>query len=69
MEIVKPVIDAYVKGIMSGGSESSTEAISQEMIDSMMRYLPIHAIMSFSAEPVDPAGIREIVEKLNGLSE
>lgn len=67
MEIVKPVIDAYVKGIMSGGSESSTEAISQEMIDSMMRYLPIHAIMSFSAEPVDPAGIREIVEKLNGL--
>lgn len=65
MEIVKPVIDEYMKGVMSAGSESAAEAISREMIDSMMRFLPIHAVASFSAEAISPEWIDEIVRKLN----
>lgn len=65
MEIVKPVIDEYMKGVMSAGNESAAEAISREMIDSMMRYLPIHAVSSFSAEAISPEWIDEIVRKLN----
>lgn len=67
MEIVKPVIDEYVKGVMGEGNESAAEAISQEMIDAMIRYLPIHAILSFSAEAIPIERIEETVRKLNEI--
>ncbi|MCM1308742.1 MAG: glycoside hydrolase family 3 C-terminal domain-containing protein [Butyrivibrio sp.] len=67
MEIVKPVIDGYMKGVMSAGSESAAEAISREMIDAMIRYLPIHAVMSFSAEAISPELIDETVRRLNEM--
>lgn len=67
MEIVRPLIDEYIKGIIGAGSESAAEAISQEMTDSMLRYLPIHAILSFSAEAISVERIEEMVRKLNGI--
>ncbi len=67
MEIVRPLIDEYIKGIIGAGSESAAEAISQEMTDSMLRYLPIHAILSFSAEAISVERIEETVRKLNGI--
>lgn len=67
MEIVRSLIDEYIKGIIGAGSESAAEAISQEMTDSMLRYLPIHAILSFSAEAISVERIEETVRKLNGI--
>lgn len=67
MEVVKPVIDAYMKGVMSAGNESAAEAISKEMIESMLNYLPLHAIMSFTADAVTPAQVEDIVRRLNEI--
>ncbi len=48
-----------------GGSETAAEAISDEMMMAMMRYMPLHALCSFGGVPRERVG--EIVEALNRL--
>lgn len=66
-ETVKHLYKAYFEGELSSQSDASSEAISEEMNDSMLENLPIHAVIPFSKAIITPAEIQEAVDKLNRL--
>lgn len=57
-------------GSMLGGggeSEAASEAISNEMMEAMMRYMPLRGVLSFAADKgVDMEMLQGLVDKLNG---
>lgn len=73
--LADPEAAAVVKSLfadgdsMLGGGEdgsASSEAISGEMMDAMMRYMPLRGLLSFAADKgVDMAKLQELVDQLN----
>ncbi len=70
MELLAPYmgLDALVK---KEGEESQAvaEAISSQMKDAMVRYMPLRGAFSFGGHEVDPAQLQEILDRLNARFE
>lgn len=65
--VVSHLYQAYFEGELGPQSDGAIEAISNEMNDSMLENLPIHAVTSFAKTPITQAEIEEAVDKLNNL--
>ena len=65
--VVSHLYQAYLEGELGPQSDGAIEAISNEMNDSMLENLPIHAVTSFAKAPITQAEIEEAVDKLNNL--
>lgn len=67
-EMVKALF-ADSGSMLGGGGESgaASEAISNEMMEAMMRYMPLRGVLSFAADKgVDMEMLQGLVDKLNG---
>ncbi len=65
-ELVKPMVR---KSMFGGGSEEkdvATEAISEEMANAMLQYMPLRGPVSFGGG-VSMGDVQELVDKLNAL--
>ena len=67
--IISPLVKAYKEGDLSVQGESSEESISEEMNDSMLENLPIHAMLSFTSGKVTPDMIENAVSELKKLNQ
>ncbi len=70
----KAVIDPYYHAIASqmGGGEARTDAaasaISADMLNAMLRYMPLHALLSFGNGAFTNAQLDTLVEQLNAAA-
>lgn len=66
-EVAAPYIDVSV--LLNEGEEgsASAEAISREMMDAMIKYMPLRGMLSFSQGKVSLKELEELVEKLNNI--
>ncbi len=68
MEVVRPLIENAVQGISGGDEERSdaaAEAITDEMNQAMMRYMPMRSLASFSGGALSYDQLAAMMEKLN----
>ncbi len=70
MELLAPYmgLDALVKK-EGEESQAAAEAISSQMKDAMVRYMPLRGAFSFGGHEVDPAQLQEILDRLNARFE
>lgn len=70
MELLAPYmgLDALVKK-EGEESQAAAEAISSQMKDVMVRYMPLRGAFSFGGHEVDPAQLQEILDRLNARFE
>lgn len=67
-KVVEPLF-ANAGSMLGGGEDGSTseEAISKEMVEAMMRYMPLRGILSFAGDMgIDAAMIQGLIDQLNG---
>ncbi|WP_026507750.1 glycoside hydrolase family 3 C-terminal domain-containing protein [Butyrivibrio sp. MC2013] len=66
MERIKDVLDALKEGFGGQGEESSDNdegAISNQMIEAMLKYMPLRAIVQFAGK--EKSAIEDIINRLN----
>lgn len=66
-EIAKPYFKLDFFENQGEGGESASEAMSKEMMDAMIRYLPLRGLLNFSNGQVTLDDLNELVTKLNNL--
>lgn len=66
-ELIKPLLDEYKKGNAIGNSdgEAAKSAISQQMDDAMLRYMPLRQMLSFAPDISTPKELQELVSQMN----
>lgn len=66
VEVLKPMLEQAMGGLgVSADKDSAaSEAVSDEMGQAMMRYLPLRGVVSFSGGAVSYDQLQEIIEKL-----
>ena len=68
-EIAKPYfkLDFFTDTNASSEDSATAEAMSKEMMDAMIRYLPLRGMLNFSNGKTTLADLNELVEKLNSI--
>lgn len=68
-EIAKPYfkLDFFTDTNSSSEDSATAEAMSKEMMDAMIRYLPLRGMLNFSNGKTTLADLNELVEKLNSI--
>ncbi len=68
-EIAKPYfkLDFFTDTNSSSEDSATAEAMSKEMMDAMIRYLPLRGMLNFSNGKTTLADLNELVDKLNNI--
>ncbi len=68
-EIAKPYfkLDFFTDTNASSEDSATAEAMSKEMMDAMIRYLPLRGMLNFSNGKTTLADLNELVDKLNSI--
>ena len=70
VELIAPYLDGIMRAMTPGSedvSEAAAEAITAEMNNAMMNYMPIRGVLSFGNGLIDPALVEALLDKLNQL--
>lgn len=68
MEIVRPLLDGVRRTFAPSGTEAAQSAISDDMLCSMMNYMPLRGIVSFGNGAISPEAFEKLLGDLNGKS-
>lgn len=66
-QLAAPFVNSFYSGVLGTQGEASAEAISQEMNEAMLNFLPVHALLSFVSDGTTEKDLRNFVDKLNSL--
>lgn len=67
-EAASIVKELFAGNLLGGGDEGSaaSEAITGEMMDAMMRYMPLRGVLSFAGDKgIDMTKLQELIDKIN----
>lgn len=67
-DMLKPLLDAMMENLGAGGetrTDTAESAISADMLNAMLQYSPLRAILSFAAGQVSYEELESMVEALN----
>ena len=66
--VLQPMIDATISGMLGGEeakSDVASSAVSADMMQAMMRYMPLRNLLSFAPGTVTHEGLRNLIDLLN----
>ena len=64
MQIIAPMMQLNIGG-QQNESDAAAEAISREMMEAMMKYMPIRGILSFAGGKVTLEQLTGLLDQLN----
>ena len=67
-DMLKPLLDAMMENLGAGGetrTDTAESAISADMLNAMLQYSPLRAMLSFAAGQVSYEELESMVEALN----
>ncbi|MBQ9951015.1 MAG: glycoside hydrolase family 3 C-terminal domain-containing protein [Clostridia bacterium] len=65
MAVLKPIVDGIVQGMGGGGTDAANDAISSDMMQAMIRYMPLRTVASFSGGAMTYDQLCAIVDMIN----
>jgi len=66
MAVLKPILDGMMQTFGGGGGEAGSSAISSDMMQAMIRYMPLRTIASFSGGAITYDQLSAMVDMING---
>lgn len=67
-KVLQPMLDAMIHGMLGGDeakSDVASSAVSADMMQAMMQYMPLRNLMSFAPGSMDYDGLLKLVDMLN----
>lgn len=66
-DIIEPILEKYKEKLheAEGGGQASKEAVSNQMVEAMVRYMPLRSLISLGGFKITREELMEIVEKVN----
>ena len=65
-DIMRPFLQSFAVTFPPEGDTESKEAISDEMVETMMGYMPLRAILSFGHGQFGADDLQALIDRLNG---
>ena len=65
MAVLKPIVDGIVQGMGGGGTDAANDAISSDMLQAMIRYMPLRTVASFSGGAITYDQLCTMVDMIN----
>ena len=65
MAVLKPILDGMAQNFGGGESEAASSAISKDMMEAMIRYMPLRTVASFSGGQLTYDQLSAMVEMIN----
>jgi len=65
MAVLKPILDGMAQNFGGGDSEAASSAVSKDMMEAMLRYMPLRTVASFSGGQLTYDQLSAMVEMIN----